>query len=92
MALFDLIGRRWILRVVWELHRAERALTFRELRAHCSDMSASVLTTRLAELQDARLVERTSTGYALTDLGSDLVASMQPLSRWSARWAESFSE
>lgn len=88
MALFDLVGRRWILRVVWELHRAEEALTFRVLRNRCSDMSSSVLTTRLAELQDARLVARTGDGYALTGLGRELVASMQPLLRWSARWAE----
>jgi DNA-binding HxlR family transcriptional regulator len=87
MALFDLAGRRWTLRVLWELDRASGSLTFRELRARCGDMSSSVLTRRVAELRAARLVERQDGGYTLTDLGRGLVQSMQPLLAWSRDWA-----
>jgi DNA-binding HxlR family transcriptional regulator len=87
MALFDLAGRRWTLRVLWELARAERPLTFRELRARCADMSSSVLTRRVAELREARLVDRQDDGYDLTDLGRGLVESMQPLLTWANTWA-----
>ena len=91
MALFDLAGRRWTLRVVWELARAERPLTFRELRTRCADMSSSVLTRRVAELRDARLVERRDDGYALTELGRGFVRSLQPLLEWSRTWADALS-
>jgi DNA-binding HxlR family transcriptional regulator len=87
MALFDLAGRRWTLRVVWELSEAGEPLTFRELKARCADMSSSVLTRRVAELREARLVIRRSNGYQLSDLGHSLVASMQPLLTWSRNWA-----
>jgi DNA-binding HxlR family transcriptional regulator len=87
MALFDLAGRRWTLRVLWELARAEQPLTFRELRASCADMSSSVLTRRVAELREARLVDRQDDGYALTDLGHGLVESMRPLLTWAHAWA-----
>jgi DNA-binding HxlR family transcriptional regulator len=87
MALFDLAGRRWNLRVIWELSQATEPLTFRELKARCADMSSSVLTRRVAELREARLVARHADGYGLTPLGEDLVASMQPLLAWSRTWA-----
>jgi DNA-binding HxlR family transcriptional regulator len=85
MALFDLAGRRWTLRVLWELAGAARPLTFRELRARCADMSSSVLTRRVAELRTAKLVQDDS--YALTDLGHGLVETLQPLLTWSRTWA-----
>jgi DNA-binding HxlR family transcriptional regulator len=92
MALFDLAGRRWALRVLWELSRAEGPLTFRELRTRCADMSSSVLTRRIAELRDARLVTRGPDGYALTDLGNGLVESLQPLLSWTRTWEAALGE
>jgi DNA-binding HxlR family transcriptional regulator len=87
MALFDLAGRRWTLRVLWELSQAGEPITFRELKTRCADMSSSVLTRRVAELRDARLVTRHADGYGLSELGTSLVTSMQPLLDWSRTWA-----
>ncbi len=53
MALLDLLGRRWTLRIVWEL-RDDRSLTSRALRTACDDASPTVLQTRLSELREAR--------------------------------------
>ena len=50
MALLDLLGRRWALRLIWELR--EGPLVFRALQARCG-VSPSVLNTRLAELREA---------------------------------------
>jgi DNA-binding HxlR family transcriptional regulator len=86
MALFDLIGRRWILRIIWELRQSSRPLTFRELRSACGDISSSVLTRRLHELTDVRLTTHTGDGYALTDTGNRLVSSLQPVLEWSRAW------
>ncbi len=64
MAALDLLGRRWALRILWELRAG--ALPFRALRTACGDVSPAVLNTRLAELRDAGLLESTSAGYATT--------------------------
>lgn len=88
MALFDLIGRRWNLRIIWELRQAPRPLTFRELRSACGDISSSVLTQRLHELTDVRITAHTGDGYALTSTGIRLVAALQPVLEWSSTWNE----
>ena len=85
MAALDLLGRRWALRVLWELR--DGSLTFRALREACDDASPSVLNARLAELRDAGLLTRDDDGYTLTPLGSELGASLAPLDRWARRWA-----
>lgn len=87
MALLDLLGRRWALRVLWEL-RDGRPATFRELQARCGGMSSSVLAQRLAELAEAGIVAGSDgTGYALTAEGRSLLEALGPLDRWAKRWA-----
>lgn len=86
MVALDLLGRRWTLRVLWELRDAP--LGFRALRERCDAMSTSVLRQRLVELLDARLVEQDDDQrYRLTKLGVELRAALEPLLRWSDRWA-----
>jgi DNA-binding HxlR family transcriptional regulator len=87
MVLLDLLGRRWMLRILWELR--EDALTFRALREACGDVSPSVLNTRLKELRDSGLVMLDdSEGYALTPLGKELLGHLFPLHGWAERWAK----
>jgi DNA-binding HxlR family transcriptional regulator len=92
MALFDLIGRRWTLRIIWELKQAGRPLTFRGLRAACGDVSSSVLTRRLHELTDARIIALTGRGYALSVTGKSLVTSLEPVLAWSREWSRELAE
>jgi DNA-binding HxlR family transcriptional regulator len=84
MVLLDLLGRRWALRVIWEL-REGRQLTFRDLLA-ASETSPSVLNTRLGELREAGLVTHGDAGYALTAWGTDLLARFLPLHDWAEKW------
>ncbi|HJS95972.1 MAG TPA: helix-turn-helix domain-containing protein [Solirubrobacteraceae bacterium] len=86
MALLDLLGRRWALRVIWELR--DGPLTFRRLQARCGQVSSSVLNERLAELRAAGIAEATGEGYRLTDEGQQLLALYPPLEAWAQRWAE----
>ncbi|WP_240809758.1 helix-turn-helix domain-containing protein [Actinomadura sp. WMMA1423] len=91
MAALDLFGRRWTLRIVWELQDAP--LGFRTLQQRCDDMSSSVLRQRLLELIDAGLVHQTPENlYALTGLGRDAREALRPLSQWSDRWAAALDE
>jgi DNA-binding HxlR family transcriptional regulator len=85
MALLDLLGRRWALRILWELSQSSAG--FRALQARCDGMSPSVLAQRLAELRTAGIVTQTGTGdYALSDEGTELVRALAPLQNWAARW------
>lgn len=87
MAAFDLLGRRWTMRILWELGRGP--CTFRELQARCGQLSPSILNSRLKELRADHIVTiEDKAGYRLTSLGQDLNASLNPLRKWAQRWAE----
>jgi DNA-binding HxlR family transcriptional regulator len=86
MVALDLMGRRWTLRVLWELR--EGGLGFRELQARCDAMSASVLSRRLGELREAGIVETGADGVnRLTADGAALLEALGPLDRWAKRWS-----
>jgi DNA-binding HxlR family transcriptional regulator len=88
MALLDLLGRRWALRVLWELREGD-PLTFRELQARCDEVSSSVLNDRLRELREAKIIDnRSGGGYLLTDEGHVLLGALVPLDAWANRWAK----
>ena len=90
MALLDLLGRRWALRILWELRAG--ALTFRALQAACGGTSPTVLNQRLKELSDSALISLNRDGYALTPLGHELRQAIMPLITWSTHWARSFGK
>lgn len=91
MAALDLLGRRWILRILWELR--EGAVGFRELRARCDDMSPDTLSTRLHELEAARLAERDEArSWSLTETGRRLGPALESLDRWAEGWADALRE
>lgn len=81
----ELLNRRWMLRVIWELRQGP--ITFRALQTTCSNVSASVLNQRLSDLKAAGLVEhQDKEGYVLNDLGRRLLKSIQPLMKWAIEW------
>ncbi len=84
MAALDLLGRRWTLRIMWELRSGP--IGFRSLQARCDGMSSSVLRTRLVELLAQGLVEQTLEGYRLTPIGAELGGAIRPLTGWAERW------
>jgi DNA-binding HxlR family transcriptional regulator len=52
-------------------------------------MSSSVLYERLNELDQAGLIcQNDSSQYELTVLGRELGDAIDPLERWSKRWAQ----
>src|ERR1700712_4053158 len=87
MALLDLLGRRWTLRILWELR--ERPLTSRALREACDDASPTVLQARLADLRGAGFVELVpASGYRLTETGKELHGTFLPLHKFAERWSK----
>jgi DNA-binding HxlR family transcriptional regulator len=85
MALLDLLGRRWALRVLWELR--DGPLAFRALQERCDGMSSSVLNQRLSELRGAEVIERDAGGYRLSREGRRLLDALADLNDWAERWA-----
>lgn len=85
MALFDLLGRRWAMGVLWTLAEGG-PLTFRALQARCETISPAVLNQRLKELQAAGLVARSGEGYRVTDLGEAVYERLVPLGAIARTW------
>jgi len=88
MAALDLLGRRWVLRILWEL-RGE-PLGFRALQQACDGMSSSVLASRLADLTSTGIVMTDEAGdYTLSEIGQRLKTAIRPLQDWTRDWAAS---
>lgn len=87
MVLLDILGQRWTLRILWELH--DSPTTFRELRVRCDNLSPSVLNKRLKELRELSLVDHSDLGYGLTKHGNALAKQLLPLHLWADKWAKS---
>lgn len=91
MALFDLLGRRWAMGVLWTL--CERgAATFRKLQESCESISPTVLNQRLKELQAAGFVTRNTEGYVATELGRRIYGQLVPLGETAKLWSASLQE
>ena len=86
----DMVGERWALLVVRELLLGPKR--FRDLARGLTGMSENVLSARLGELEDARIVRRRTLGppvsarvYELTDYGAELELALLALARWGSR-------
>ncbi|MDR3568324.1 MAG: helix-turn-helix domain-containing protein [Syntrophobacteraceae bacterium] len=85
-AIFDLMGRRWALGILWYL--GDGPLKFRELQDRCGGVSPSILNRRLKELREADIVARTVDGYILTERGKELRLLIVPVAKWSVDWSK----
>jgi DNA-binding HxlR family transcriptional regulator len=88
----DLIGRRWNPLIIRALQSG--VSRYSDLKAAVPNISDTVLSERLKELEAAGLIEREVTpsapvrvDYRLTERGSDLCAVMTELADWAERWA-----
>lgn len=83
LAAIDLLGQRWMLRVVWELEPGP--LGFLELRRRMGNCSSSMLSNRLQQLQAFGLIEKHGPKgvYELTAAGVGLSEALQPFWDWS---------
>ncbi len=86
----DLIGERWALLVVRELLLGPKRFT--DLRAGLPHASTNILSERLRDLEQGRVVQRRklpppagSTVYELTEWGRDLEPIVTELGAWGAR-------
>jgi DNA-binding HxlR family transcriptional regulator len=90
MALLDILGKKWTLRILWELRDGD--LSSRALRSAAGDLSPTVLQARVNELRQAGLVASGEEGYSLTALGVELTEVFLPLYRFADKWAEELQQ
>src|SRR6185437_17105530 len=84
----EVIARRWTPLIVREL--LSGSTRFNELRRGIPNISASMLSRRLDELEAARIITRTARGaettYVLTEAGEELRPVVEQLGVWGRRW------
>lgn len=81
--VLDQLGRRWSLRLIWELRRD--TVSFSELRER-TGVSPSMLTTRLRELEALGVVEKDDARrYRLSGGGRELARILYEINRWAER-------
>jgi len=88
----QLVGRRWVPQIVWVLLDGPRRYSV--LRAAISEISDTVLSDRLRELEGAGILTRAVTPstpvlieYALSERGRDLAKVIEGLATWADRWS-----
>jgi len=87
----QLVGQRWVPQIVWVLLDGRRR--YSAVRDAIPEISDTLLSERLRELEEAGVVTRTVTPstpvlieYSLSERGREL-AVMDGLSTWAERWA-----
>jgi DNA-binding HxlR family transcriptional regulator len=87
IVLLELLGRRWSLRILWELNQ-NGASSFRVLQEYCGGISPTVLNARLFELREAGIIAlREGEGYVVTAEGLKLGGIVEQLNTWAREWA-----
>jgi DNA-binding HxlR family transcriptional regulator len=88
----QLVSKRWVPQIVWVLIDGRRR--YSAVRHAIPEISDTLLSERLRELEDAGIVTRNVTPstpvlieYGLTERGRDLAVVMDGLSTWAERWA-----
>jgi DNA-binding HxlR family transcriptional regulator len=86
----DLLGRRWTLAIVWASAEAG-AVRFNEFKMTLEGIPPRTLAARLAELEEAGVLERhvydtrpPRVEYQLTELGLRLRQVVDALNAWAA--------
>ena len=88
----QLVGQRWVPQIVWVLLDGGRR--YSAIRDAIPEISDTLLSVRLRELEEAGVVTRTVTPstpvlieYSLSERGNELAVVMDGLSSWAERWA-----
>jgi DNA-binding HxlR family transcriptional regulator len=88
----QLVGRRWAPQIVWVLLDGSRR--YSEIRAAIPEISDTLLSERLRELEAAGILTRAVTPstpvlieYTLSDRGRELATVIDGLATWADRWS-----
>lgn len=89
------LSKRWTLLIILELYKGEGCTRrFSELRDALSGITPKVLSERLKELEDERIISRhvdatafpVRSEYTLTESGLEIVDVIRDIKRWALKW------
>ena len=89
----EIIGQKWKLPILWYIADADKqTLRYRELERKVVDITATILTKCLRELEADGLVSRTqyntippTVEYSLTERGKTLIPALESVYAWADR-------
>lgn len=91
-AAAELIGQRWVPQVIYALQG--KSMRYSELKAMIPLISDALLSDRLRDLEEAKIVERhvepstpVRITYVLSKRGAELASVLSELQVWAERWA-----
>jgi DNA-binding HxlR family transcriptional regulator len=76
----DVIGDRWTLLIVRNLLLGPQ--TWSQLKTHLPGLATNLLSTRLEQLQRDDLIDKSDTGYSLTEMGETLETPLFAIAEW----------
>ncbi|MCS3923664.1 winged helix-turn-helix transcriptional regulator [Methanosalsum natronophilum] len=90
----DIIGKRWTLCILLELHKGNGKKHFNELKYMLHSITPKTLSTRLKELQDHGLIKRdvesdstpVRCNYSLTESGEEFIEIISHIKKWGLKW------
>lgn len=90
--IWDILSRRWSLLILRNLS-SRNVIRFNELKRNLKGISSTVLSDRLAELEQEGLITKKiypeipiKVEYRLTNKAKDLELILENLSKWCQRW------
>ena len=90
--IWEILGKRWSLHILKNLS-ANGTVRFNELKRLIPDISSTVLSQRLLELEREGLITKRiyseipiRVEYSLTARSKELETILQQLSNWMSRW------
>jgi DNA-binding HxlR family transcriptional regulator len=90
--IWDVLGRRWSLLILKNIS-TRNVIRFNELKRSLKDISNTVLSDRLSELEKEGLITKKiypeiplKVEYRLTIKAKDLEPILQSLDRWCEKW------
>jgi DNA-binding HxlR family transcriptional regulator len=90
--IWDVLGRRWSLLILKNLS-SKPVIRFNELKRSLKDISNTVLSDRLSELEKEGLITKKiypeiplKVEYSLTTKAKDLEPILQNLGKWCEKW------
>lgn len=91
-------GGKWKLNIVWKLS-FEESLRYSELKRRVSGITNMMLSQCLAELQEAKIVNRVQYSeipprveYSLTDSGKELLPVLKAIATWGTKHMQEFKK
>jgi DNA-binding HxlR family transcriptional regulator len=89
------LSKRWTLLIILELYKGEGfTRRFSELRDALVGITPKVLSERLKELEEERIITRrvdatafpVRTEYSLTESGIEIIDIIRDIKRWALKW------